>query len=394
MLLQQTGCLENVDEPSPRSTDHDQVRETDSKTGQFRFRYTAGAPEFLEELQTSLLVTTYQAGKLVVLRSRAGRLSMLLRTFDKAMGLAVAPGRLAIGTSYEVWTMWNSPTVAAKLNESSEFKSLQPYDACYLPRSAHVTGTIDVHELAWGEVHGQLQSTGLELPTELWLVNTHFSCLCTLDPRFSFVPRWRPPFVTELAREDRCHMNGVAMQHGRPKYVTCFGQTNTPEGWRDGKLVGGCVLEIPSGEVVAQGLSMPHSPRIYDGRLWVLDSGRGQLVRVDMQSGQTETVVELPGYTRGLAFAGRYALIGLSKIRETNVFGGVPVESKHPDRPCGVAIVDIVTGRQIGLIEFLDDIREVFDVQLLPGARWPAVVGLQKEVVRQTSVVGPESPFL
>jgi uncharacterized protein (TIGR03032 family) len=140
---------------------------------------------------------------------------------------------------------------------------------------------------------------------------------------------------------------------------------------------------------VTTGLAMPHSPRMHDGKLWVLDSGRGRLLTVDVESGQKQTVVELPGYTRGLAFAGRYALIGLSKIRETAVFGGVPVAEKYPERPCGVAIVDTAAGRQVGMIEFLDSVREIFDVQFLPGLQWPAVVGLEKEIVRDCSVVGP-----
>lgn len=345
----------------------------------FTYRYTPEVAEFLEAIGASILVSTYQAGKLAVFRSNQKRLSMLPRTFDQAMGVAVAPGRLAIASKFQVWTLRNSSSVAKRLNDSDDLKSERSYDACYLPRSSHVTGNIDAHEMAWGAGDD-----------ELWIVNTSFSCLCTLDPKFSFVPRWRPPFVSEISRGDRCHLNGLAMEDGRPRFVTCFGQTDSKEGWRENKLDGGCIVDVPSGEVVTTGLSMPHSPRLHDGKLWVLDSGRGRLLTVDVESGTTTTVIELPGYTRGLAFAGRYALIGLSKIREKAVFGGVPVEEKYPDRPCGIAIVDTVAGRQVGQIEFLASVREVFDVQLLPGARWPAVTGLEKELVQQSSVVGPE----
>src|SRR5262249_52310919 len=153
---------------------------------------------------------------------------------------------------------------------------------------------------------------------ELWLVNTRFSCLCTLDPGYSFVPRWRPPFVTALAAEDRCHLNGLALADGRPKYVTALGESDTADGWRPNKARGGVLLDVPSGAFVARGLSMPHSPRWHDGKLWVLESGTGRLLHVTVVSGQTEPVAELPGFTRGLALAGRYAFIGLSKIRETS----------------------------------------------------------------------------
>ena len=376
--------------PDP-SEFHDQIPAGDSlssdeltgdavdKSEAFAYRFTPGVAEFLEELKSSILVSTYKAGKLAVIRSHNKRLSMLPRTFDQAMGIAVASGRLAIASKFQVWTLQNSPTVAKRLNESDELKSDRAYDACYLPRTSRITGNIDAHEMAWGRDED-----------ELWVVNTSFSCLCTLDDsRFSFVPRWKPPFVSEISRGDRCHLNGLAVEDGRPKYVTCFGQTDSKEGWRENKLDGGCVVDVPSGEVVATGLSMPHSPRLHDGRLWVLDSGRGRLVTIDRESGAAETVIELPGYTRGLAFAGRYALVGLSKIRETAVFGGVPVAEKYPDRPCGVAVVDTVAGRQVGMIEFLDSIREVFDVQFLPGAQWPAVVGLEKGLVNECSVVGP-----
>lgn len=352
----------------------------------FQYRYSQGIPELLEANRATLLVSTYQAGKLAILRSLHGKLSLLLRSFDKAMGLAIAPDCLAIGTNHEVWTLWNSPSVAARLNDMPEHASETPYDACYLPRSAHLTGAIDIHEMAWAAT-----ASGHR---ELWLVNTHFSCLCTLDERFSFVPRWRPPFVSEMVREDRCHLNGLALRDGRPRYVTCFAQTDTLEGWRVGTRDSGCLLEVPSGQVLARGLSMPHSPRWHDGRLWLLDSGRGRLLTVDPQSGETECVVELPAYLRGLTFLGRHALIGLSKIRDTAIFGGVPVAEKYPLRPCGVAVVDVLAGRQVGLIEFLGDIREVFDVQILPGTRWPAVVGLEKDLVRQVSVPAPEVPFL
>lgn len=351
----------------------------------FAYHHSPGIPELLESIGATLLVSTYQAGKLAVLRSLGGKLSLLLRTFDKAMGLAIAPDRLAIGTNYQIWTLWNSPSVAAKLNQLPDYASGPPHDSCYLPRSCHLTGAIDVHEMAYAE-----RADGGH---ELWLVNTHFSCLCTLDERFSFVPRWQPPFVTALVREDRCHLNGLALRNGKPAYVTCFGRTDSHEGWRPGKRDGGLLLDVPSGEVIASGLSMPHSPRWHDGRLWLLDSGRGRLLTVDLATGKAECVIELTGYTRGLAFAGKYALIGLSKIRDKANFGGVEVAEKFAERPCGVAVVDVAAGTLVGMIEFVGGIREVFDVQLLPGTRWPAVVGLEKELVRQASVPAPFVPF-
>jgi uncharacterized protein (TIGR03032 family) len=206
-------------------------------------------------------------------------------------------------------------------------------------------------------------------------VTTLFSCLSHISEEFNFIPRWKPPFISALAAEDRCHLNGMAIDQGIPRYVTVMGQTNTPGGWRPDKATTGCVLEVPSGNVVAQGFAMPHSPRLHGGRLWVLDSGRGTLAVIDTATGKWQEVTRFPGYTRGLAFIGSYALVGLSRIRETSVFGGIPIAERREELKCGVAIVDLRTGRQEGHLEFASGVEEVFDVQILPGIRNPYISG-------------------
>jgi uncharacterized protein (TIGR03032 family) len=331
----------------------------------------------LHQLGASLWVTTYQAQQLLVLRADGPGLSMLVRTFDKPMGLAVDARRLALGTRDRVWLFRNAPDIAAQLEPPGR------HDACYLPRTGQITGDIAVHELAWaGE--------------ELWVVNTRFSCLCTLDPDYSFVPRWRPPFVTALAAQDRCHLNGLALapdERGvvRPRYVTALGATDTAQGWRPDKATGGCLVAVPGGEVVAGGLSMPHSPRLHDGRLWLLESGTGGLVCLDPASGRRDTVAELPGFTRGLALHGPYAFVGLSKIRETSSFGGLPLAARRARLQCGVAVVDVRRGRVVAGLEFQTAVEEIFDVQLLPGACFPEVVGFQRDTVQHTFVIPPGS---
>jgi uncharacterized protein (TIGR03032 family) len=344
----------------------------DEPSVQFRYVHSTNFPELLESLNATLLVTTYQAGKLVAFRACEGRLSMLLRTFDRVMGLALGNDVLALGTRSMVWLLRNSSELAAK--------SPDGHDAFFLPRLAYVTGDLDFHEMAWGD-------------RDLWAANTLFSCLCTLHPDYSFVPRWRPPFVTQLARQDRCHLNGLAMDGGRPCYVTAFGESDTPNGWRPTKAEGGILLEVPGGDVVARGLSMPHSPRLVERRLWVLDSGRGGLALVDRNRGTVDTVAKLPGYTRGLAIQGRYAFVGHSKIRETAIFGGVPIAEDRSTRKCGVTVVDLQTGSLCGFIDFEGIVEEIFDVQLLPGIRFPQIVGLQKDTIQRACLIGPEIDF-
>ncbi len=219
-----------------------------------------------------------------------------------------------------------------------------------------------MHEIAWGN-------------EQLILTNTRFSCLCKLHSDYSFVPQWRPPFISALAPDDRCHLNGLALVNGIPKYVTVLGQTNTGGGWRQDKVSGGCLLDLPNGEVVAAGLAMPHSPRVVQERVWVLNSGLGELSLVDVTSGKVEPVVGLSGYPRGLAIAGRIAFVGLSKARETETFGNLPISDRFDALKCGVAVVDLQGGRQVGFLEFKSGVDEIFDVQLLQGYSHPLLLG-------------------
>jgi uncharacterized protein (TIGR03032 family) len=335
---------------------------------EFHYTQSDSFVALLKQLAASLLVTTYQANKLLVVREAQGGLSTLVRTFERPMGLAVDGRRMALGTRNQVWLLRNSPDIAPRIEPAGR------HDACYLPRSSHVTGDIGGHEIAWaGE--------------ELWIVNTRFSCLCTLDPDYSFVPRWQPPFISALTSEDRCHLNGLAVLDAKPKYVSALGETNTRGGWRVEKARSGCLIDVSSGEVVARGLSMPHSPRLHEGRLYLLESGTGRLLQVDTVTGHGETVAELPGFTRGLAILGPYAFIGLSKIRETNTFGGLPIAELLDELKCGVAVVDLRRGLVVGLLEFQTAVEEIFAVQVLPGLRFPEVLGFQQEAIQNTFIV-------
>jgi uncharacterized protein (TIGR03032 family) len=293
------------------------------------------------------------------------------RTFQAPMGLALKGDRLAIGTAVQVWEYVDVPAVTAKLEPPGR------HDACFLPRSCHVTGNIQIHEMAWGS--GE----------ELWVVNTRFSCLCTLDRSASFTPRWRPPFVTALEPTDRCHLNGVGMVDGRPRYVTALGKTDGPAGWRPDKASGGIVMDVAGGELVAQGLSMPHSPRWYAGRLWVCESGAGTLGYVDLRTGQYEAIATTPAFTRGLDFAGDFAFVGMSQVRETAVFSGIPITERltAAERTCGVCVIDLTRGELVALLRFEEGVQEVFAVQVLPGRRYPELVNDDAKLVENSFVV-------
>lgn len=371
---------------------------------EFRYTQTESFVALLAQLGASLLISTYQANKLLAVRASGNGLSTLVRTFDKPMGLAVDGPRLAVGTRKEIWLLRNAPDIAPRIEPAGM------HDACYLPRSSHVTGDIGVHEVAWAREQGagiRSQETGFRtremsesesltpvpcpLPPELWMVSTRFSCLATLNPDYSFVPRWLPPFISSLVAEDRCHLNGLAIAEGEPRFVTALGNTDVRDGWRTDKPHGGCVIDVPSGEFVASGLSMPHSPRWHDGQLFVLESGTGSLMIVDPKNGQRETLAQLPGFTRGLAFSGRYAFVGLSKIRPTSAMDGVPLSQRREQLKCGIAVIDLYSGQGIAFLEFLTAVEEIFDVQLLSGLRFPELIGFQQETIQHTFVVPHES---
>ena len=339
----------------------------DSASEPFHSVHTAAMPALLERAGISLLVSTYQSGRLIALRNDHGVVNTHFRFLPRPMGIAVGADTVAVGTQREIVEYRNQPAVAARIEPPGS------HDACYLPLRRHVTGDVSVHDMAYGA------------DGELWFVNTRFSCLAMLDARHSFVPRWRPRFVSTLAPEDRCHLNGLAMVDGRPAFVTAFGTSDEAGGWRDGKVDGGLVIDVSANEIVARGLSMPHSPRWHDGRLWVLESGHGRVGVVDLASGRVDTVAELPGFTRGLAFVGRYALVGLSQVRES-VFDGLPLTQRDEPRRCGVWIVDTSTGRTVGFLQFEGSVREVFDVQVV-GARMPELLELDDALLGRSFVL-------
>jgi uncharacterized protein (TIGR03032 family) len=333
--------------------------------------HTTNFPALLRQIGASLLVTTYQAGKLVLVRDEGDHLNTHFRAFPAPMGMALAGDRLAVGTKVQVWEFVDVPAVTARLDPPDR------HDACFLPRSSHVTGNIQGHEMAW------------DAGGALWVVNTRFSCLCTLDGSASFAPRWRPPFVTALEPTDRCHLNGLGMVDGRPRYVTALGETDGPMGWRDNKARGGILMDVASGEVITRGLSMPHSPRWYAGRLWVCESGAGTLGSIDRNTGKYEPIAEVPGFTRGLDFAGNLAFVGLSQVRESAVFSGIPITERltEEERTCGVCVIDLTTGQVVALLRFETAVQEVFAVTVLPGRRYPELINDDEKLLENSFVV-------
>jgi uncharacterized protein (TIGR03032 family) len=340
---------DTVSMPSPSATPN-------TSTTTIRVRTSESMPTILSRANCSLFVSTYMIGNVVTVGVRSKDLIVEFHTFDRPMGMALSRDGIVIGTRHQIWFMPALQDVGQQMSPKGQ------YDTAYFVRRSHFTGNLMCHELGW-------------VGKEVWIVNTRFSCLCTLHATCHFHPRWRPPFISALVPEDRCHLNGLATSNGQALYASALGECDVKTGWRATKATGGCLIDIPNNVVVARGFAMPHSPRVANGKLYVLHSGLGRLEVVDPTNGHRETVCELPGYTRGLAIHGSLAFVGLSKIRESSSMDGVPLASKRDELKCGVWVVDLTRGVVIGFIELLAGFDELFDVQVLPGITSPYVSG-------------------
>ncbi|MGF1581941.1 MAG: TIGR03032 family protein [Gemmataceae bacterium] len=331
--------------------------------------HTTNFPDILRQLNVSLIVTTYQAGKVVFVRPEESHLNTHFRTFDRPMGLAYHNGHLALGCGAQIWEFYNVPAVGQKV------EPVGTHDACFVPRRSHVTGDIDIHEMVF------------DANETLWFVNTRFSCLCHVELTSSFAPVWRPPFVSALAPEDRCHLNGLALVDGQPKYLTCLGKTDEAGGWRANKANGGLLLDMQTNEILLEGLSMPHSPRWYQGKLWLLESGDGSIGWVDLEGRKYHKICELPGFTRGIDFVGPLAFVGLSQVRETAIFSGIPITQRLTERISGVYVVNIETGELVAFLKFTGGVQELFAVQVLPGILRPELLNEFTDLLKHAYVL-------
>lgn len=332
----------------------------------FRFFASPEFPEWLKQAQASIAFSTYQLGKIFFVGLKPeGKLGVFERTFNRCMGLWSDTQTLWLASAFQLWRMENMLKPGA-LNDDG-------FDRMFIPQEATTTGDIDVHDIFQTK------------DGRLYFVNTLFSCIGTKSARESFDVVWQPPFISKLAAEDRCHLNGMACDESGPRYVTACARVDQFHGWRDHRHDGGCVIDVQSNEVVAQGLSMPHSPRLYGDTLWMLDSGHGYFGRIDLKAGKFEPLVFCPGYARGLCFIGKYAVVGLSKPRQ-ETFAGLPLDAeleKYNVKPrCGLQVIDLESGKIVQWIQLEGMVEELYDVIGLPGVVRPMAFGLKTDEIR------------
>ncbi|MCP9848730.1 TIGR03032 family protein [Cyanobium sp. Morenito 9A2] len=324
---------------------------------------------WLADQKLSIAFSTYQIGKLFSLGLKAnGELSVFERTFNRCMGLCPsADGNgFFLSSLYQIWRFENI-LGPGQLQDG--------YDRLYVPQLGITTGDCDIHDMA------------VDAAGHLVFVNTLFSCLATTSDTHSFRPLWQPPFISRLAAEDRCHLNGLAMRDGQPAYVTAVSSSDAADGWRERRSAGGVLIDVASNETIATGLSMPHSPRWYQGRLWLCNSGTGEFGHIDLSTGSFQPLTFCAGYLRGVAFHGDYALLGTSKPRHNKTFSGLPLDDALAQRDvearCGIQVVDLRSGDAVHWVRFEGLVDELYDVITLPRARNPSLVGFLSEEIRR-----------
>lgn len=330
--------------------------------------------KWLASTNASLAFTTYQASKIIFLGANENEeLSIFDRTFPRCMGLAKKDASLWMASETQLWRFEDFL--------GGEAEALKGYDALYVPINAHTTGDIDIHDI------------GVTASRQPVFVATAFNCLATVSERSSFAPIWKPPFIDRIAAEDRCHLNGLAMDDaGHPKYVTAVSRSNIAEGWREHRAGGGVVIDVESSEIIATGLSMPHSPRLRDGVLWLLNAGTGEFGKIDLKTGSFIPVAFCPGFLRGLAFVGDHAVVGISKLRDNKTFNNLPIserlEKEGVKDQCGLKVVNLKTGDVTHSFSIDGVIEELYDVLALPEIKRPAALGFKSTEINRRIKIG------
>ncbi len=387
----------------------------------YNAEYSANLPALLKQLNIALAFTSYQAGRLMLVRSDGEQLDVNYKSFPRPMGLSVTENSLTLGTFTQVIKFQRedgllqqikqplvpieqditAPRIKPKTPDAAEPKAVAPelaegveeqqlsaeqqaqmklqqqqlaeyqeqlmapvderVDSCFIARSAHYTGMINIHDIDWGK-------------EGLWAVNSSFSCLCTLSPDASFIPRWKPHFISELAPEDRCHLNGMTLKDGKPAYVTTFSTNNKPGMWRKGNKFDGTLMDVQQNKILLSGLAMPHSPRYYRDKVYYCNSGEGQLCCYDPATGQNKVLAEVPGFTRGIDFYGPILILGLSKVRQSDVTAPAPLAKKYTDTYSGIWLFDLDSSETIANLKFTGNVDQIYDVAVLPNCHFPELI--------------------
>lgn len=339
----------------------------------YQISFTDGIDKLVKSLNSTIAVSVYQAGKILLFyTNKKGNFRITPISYPKPMGICSDENKLAIATNNELHVYGNAPELAGKIESNQHFENL------FFPRMTYHCGQLDLHDIAF--INGKITA-----------VNTLFSCICEFDEHHNFTPIWKPPFITETTPEDRCHLNGMALVDGKAKYITALGSGDVKQSWRDNIVSGGVLMDIEHNEVILDGLAMPHSPRFYKNKLFLLESAKGELVEVDLETESKKTIAKLNGLVRGLSIIKDIAIIGISKVREKSTTFGKLDESVKAEY-ASIEFIDLKSGMGLGRITFKNTIQEIYDVQLLENITNVGVFGMYDDRHKQ-GISTPDNVF-
>lgn len=329
---------------------------TEPSVTPFSCSFSPQLPELLMKLNCSIGITTYQAGKLVFISPvDENQLKQLPRSFNKPMGFEVEGDKMVLATKEEVILFENSAGLATHYPNKPD-----TYDSLFVPRITFHTGQVDMHDVALGQ-------------EGVWAINTSFSCLCLVNGNFNFVPKWKPTFITEFASEDRCHLNGLVLVGGKPKYVTALGTGNAPQSWRDSIVDGGVLIDVETDEVILDRLAMPHSPMMYKRELYMLLSATGELIKVNVKQKSYEVVKELNGFCRGMDIYGDHAFVAMSKLRQnSSTFAKLPFAQRAS--VAGIKVIHLPTMAMVGELNYETTVDEIYALKILSNTIRPNIL--------------------
>jgi len=374
-------------------------KEEESKEQEFDFSSTStdNFPKILKTLNISLAVTSYQSARLILIRSDGETIDTNLKAFPRPMGIFADENHITLGTLNQVLEFKKADDILKSIQKGSldstsnfskkilekdkeqmlelkkqrdeEIREIQKADSLYLHRASITTGMINIHDIAWGD-------------EGLWVVNSTFSCLSTLSPDSSFIARWKPKFISELVPEDRCHLNGMAMLNGKPKYVTTFNMENSRDSWSEGRIDYGTLIDVDTHEILIEGMIMPHSPKVYKDEIYVCESGLGVVWKYNPKTKEKTQVVKLQGFTRGLYFYGGVMFVGLSQVRVSEIKNPTPLSKEYDETYAGVWMINLSDNSEIGHIKFGGDVDQIYDIAIIPESTNPELVNVNSSLTR------------
>ena len=302
--------------------------------------------ETLAKIGGTLIISSSKNNKLIFISSYAkDRIGMLSKDFEQPSGIAINGDRLALATKHQVTEYQNVPALAKAMP-----KRHSKLDHCFVPRVNYFTGDSDIHDLHYGQ-------------EGLLAVNTAYSCLVKITADYSFQPIWKPYFIDKLEYSDRCHLNGLALSEGQPLYISALGYGNQAASWKETLPNGGILMHIPSNSIILNNLPVPHTPRLYEGKLFALLSAKGTLICIDPERSSYDVVCKIQGFVRGMYLHQGYAIIATSQIRKkSSSFGKIPFHNTK----AGLTIVQLDSGQIVGRLDF-EGVEEIYDVQHLTG---------------------------